>query len=211
MSRRGIAQYEATVVLVVVSLALASVVYAGLKPESGLDPQPVFVNQETQVGGTPAIELVQVNASADTDITSLTLDGATSSAGILALGPEGYSASTSLCAAGEETFFSVLAPQAGTLTVSTNGQAWIAGAWGPAANVGAGWQEVMVEDGSSCSVTLPGGEAVSAQWSGSVASLSSIPAEGPRSGLGFSLYLPVGPGAHSLLITTTGGFDDVSI
>ncbi len=210
-SRSAIAQYEATIVLVVISLSLASVVYAGLRRESSVDPQPLFVNEETPIGGSPAIERVEVNSSSATTVYSLSLDAASSASGVLAFDGSAYSTVESLCAAGVTTFFSVLAPQAGTLGVATNGRPWVSGTLGAAVNVTSGWQEVMIQGGTTCTVTLPGGQEVPAQWSPSSGLVSSITVEGALSGTAFTVYLPSGGGAHSLLITATGGFDDVSV
>jgi hypothetical protein len=210
-SRSAIAQYEATVVLVVISLALASVVYTGLRRESSLDPQPVFVNEETAIGGTPTIERVEMNSSTATTVSSLSLDSANSESGVLAFGGGAYSTTQSLCAAGATTFFSVLAPQAGTLEVATNGAAWVSGTWGDAVKVTSGWQEVMIGGATTCTITLPGGASIPGRWNQSSALLSSIPVQGPPTGTAFTVYVPTGGGSHSLLITTTGGLDDVSV
>ena len=210
-SRRGIAQYEATVVLVMVSLSLASVVYSGLKRETQVSPQPVFVNAKTAIGGTPEIERVEVNASSPTSLSSLSLDGASSVTGVLAFDGSRYSTSGSLCAAGVTTFFSVLAAQQGTLQVSTNGNSWVSGTWATSVSVSAGWQEVMLQDASTCAITLPGGQVVPSQWTPSSKSVSSIPVDGSLAGLDYVFYIPDGGGSHSLLITSSGGFDDVSM
>ena len=210
-SRAAIAQYEATVVLVVVSLSLASVVYAGLRRESSLGPQPVFVNDATTVGGSPAIELIVANSSSATNVTSLSLDGASSTAGVLGFDGSAYSTSSSLCEPSATTFFSVLATQAGTLRVVTSGASWISGTWGSSLVVSAGWHEVMIRGGASCSMTLPGGQAVTQQWSQSSTLVSTVPIEGPRVGTAFTVYVPTGGGAHSLLMTSSGGFDRVAL
>jgi len=210
-SRAAIAQYEATVVLVVVSLSLASAVYAGLKRESGLQPQPVFANDVTPIGGSPTIELIVANSSSAATITSLSLDTASSAAGVLAFDGSAYSTSSSLCTASATTFFSVLATQPGTLQVVTSGQSWISGTWGSSLAVSAGWHEVMIRGGASCSLTLPGGQAVPMQWSSSSPLVSTVPVEGPRSGTAFTVYVPTGGGAHSLLMTSSGGFDRVAL
>jgi hypothetical protein len=209
-SRSAIAQYEATIVLVVISLSLASVVYSGLRRESSIEPQPVFVNAETPLGGNPALERLEVNSSSATTLSSLSVDAASSTAGVLAFDGASYSAVKSLCAPGVTTFFSVLASQAGTLQVGTDGQSWVSGTWGGAVSVSPGWQEVMIEGGTSCTVTLPGGQAVPARWSPSPF-LTSVPVEGALTGTEFTLYFPVGGGSHSLLVTTSGGFDDVAL
>ena len=210
-SRSAIAQYEATIVLVVISLSLASVVYAGLKRESSLDPEPLFVNGETTIGGSPTIERLEVNSSSATTLSSLSLDSASSTAGVLAYNGTAYSTTKSLCGVGVTTFFSVLASQAGTLAVATNGRSWVSGTWGGPVSVTSGWHEVMIQGGTSCTVTLPGGQAVPAQWSPSSTLVSSIPVEGALSGTAFTFYVPSGGGAHTLMITSSGGFDDVSV
>ncbi len=210
-SRKAVAQYEATVVLVVVSLSLASVVYSGLRKESSLTPQPVFVSGETQVGGSPEIVRVEVNASMVTDVSSLSLDEASSDAGVIGFDGSAYSTSPTLCAAGKTTLFSVLAEQSGVLQVSTNGRAWVDGTWGGSVSVSPGWQEVMIQGGSSCAVTLPGGQTVPANWTPSSPIVSSIPAMGGTSGTSFVFYVPCDGSSHRLLITSSGGFDDVSI
>jgi hypothetical protein len=209
-SRPAIAQYEATVVLVVISLSLASVVYAGLRQESRLDTQQVFVNEETSIGGSPAIERVEVNSSSVGTISSFSVDGTSSTGGILAFDGSSYSTSKSLCAAGSTTFFSVLSSRPGAIEVATNGESWISGTWGSAVSVSPGWQEVMIQDGTSCSISLPDGQETSAQWSPSLVFLSSIPVEGALTGSSFTFYLPSGGSPHHLVLTSSGGFDDVA-
>jgi hypothetical protein len=212
MKRRpAIAQYEATIVLVVISLSLASVLYTSLRRESSLDPEPLFVNADTPIGGSPAIQRLEVNSSAATTITSLSLDGASSAAGVLAFDGSTYSTTESLCEAGVTTFFSVLASRPGTLEVTTNGKSWVSGTWGAAVSVSSGWQEVMIQGGTSCSLMLPGGQAVSGQWNPSSPFISSIPLEGPLVGTSFTVYVPSGGGSHSLLLTSSGGLDAVSL
>jgi len=70
---------------------------------------------------------------------------------------------------------------------------------------------VMIQAGTFCSVTLPGGRAVQGLWNSSSPVVSSIPVEGPLSGTAFTFYLPEGRSMHHLLITSTGGFDDVAL
>jgi len=210
-SRAAIAQYEATIVLVVISLSLASVVYTGLRRESSLDPRPLFFNEETPIGGSPEIERLEVNSSSSTTVSSLSLDAASSTAGVLAFDGSTYWTVESFCAAGVTTFFSVLATQAGTLVVITNGKSWVSGTWGGAVSVSPGWQEVMIQGGTSCSVTLPGGQVVTARWNASSPFVSSIPIVGALAGTAFTVYVPCGGGAHTLLITSSGGFDHVAL
>jgi len=210
-SRPAIAQYEATVVLVVISLSLASIVYAGLRRESSLGTQPVFFSEETPIGGTPTIERVSLNSSTRTTISSFSIDGESSSGGIMEFNGSSYSTVNSLCDLGATTFFSVLASQTGTIEVATNGQPWVSGTWGSAVEVSSGWHEVMIQGGSTCSVTLPGGETVPDKWNSSSPLLSSIPVEGGLTGTTFAFYLPRGGGSHDLLLTSSGGFDHVAL
>ncbi len=210
-SRAGIAQYEATIVLVVISLSLASVVYTALRRESGLEPTPLFVNTETAIGGDPAIERLEVNSSSATTVSSLSIDSASSTTGVLEFNGSAYSTTTSLCGAGVATFFSVFASHAGELQVATNGESWISGTWGGSVNVTSGWQEVMIQGGTFCNITLPGGQTVPSQWSPTSSIVSSVPIEGSLTGTAFTVYVPSGGGAHSLLITSSGGFDDAPV
>ncbi|HEV2389231.1 MAG TPA: hypothetical protein VGS04_00755 [Nitrososphaerales archaeon] len=209
--RPAIAQYEATVVLVVISLSLATVVYSGLKRGSDIHPGVLFVNEETTIGGNPPIERLEANSSSTTTISSLSLDSASSTDGILAFDGSSYSTSKSICEAGVTTFFSVLDSQSGTLLVETDGKSWVSGTWGSAVNVTSGWQEVMIQGGTRCTVELPGGQAIPMTWTPSSTFVSSVPLEGSLGGTTFTFYLPTGQGAHSLLVTSSGGLDDASI
>ena len=210
-SRSAIAQYEATVILVVLSLSLASVVYSGIKRESNIQQQPVFVNVETLVGGNPPILAVTVNASASTTVTSLSLDEASSVAGVLAFDGNAFTDSTSLCSPGKTTLFSVDVSQRGTLAVSTNGVAWASGSVGTSFAVQPGWHEVMISNGSTCTITMPGGQTVSGPWTATIAVLSSLPLDGSRTGPHFAIFVAEGGGAHSLLLTSAGGLDSVAL
>jgi hypothetical protein len=210
-SRNAVAQYEATIVLVMISISLASVVYAAMRRESGLAPQPVFVDAVTRLGGSPTINRLVINSSSAITVSSLGLDAASSALGVLAFDGSGYSTVKSLCGQGTTTFFSVLATQAGSLRVTTDGVSWVAGAWTSSADVSPGWQEVMIEGGTSCAITLPGGDAVPSVWSPASPVISSVPANGPLTGTTFTFYVPSGGGGHRLLLTSTGGFDDVEI
>ena len=209
--RPAIAQYEATVVLIVISLSLGTIVYGGLKYETTLAAEPVFVNTKTPLGGNPPVARVVVNSSSATTVTSFSIDESSTKDGILAFDGSSFSTSASLCEAGATTLFSVLAPQAGTLTVATDGRAWIAGTRGSAVTVSQGWQEVMIRAGASCSIVLPGGLTAPGKWNSSSPFVSSIPIQGPLSGTAFTFYIPDGGGLHRILITSTGGFDAVAL
>jgi hypothetical protein len=208
--RVATAQYEATVVLVVVSLSLASIVYGGLRREASMGTSPVFVDEETPVGGTPEIVRIEVKSSTTTTISSLSLDEASSTSGTITFDGSSYSTSSSLCSAGMTVFFSVDAEVAGALDVATDGRAWISGTWGTAESVSPGWHELMIQDGTTCSITLPGGHVVSGSNSSSPL-VSPVPLEGAHTGTSFTLYIPSGGAAHRLLITSTGGFDNVAL
>jgi len=205
-NRAAIGQYEATLVLIVISLSLVSVVYSGLKRESRLSAQPVFVNRETKLAGSPDIFRLIANSSSQTTLTSFSIDSVSSSSGVLAFDGSSYSASASLCAAGVTTFFSVYVSQGGTLQASSNGQSWISGAWSTSATVVPGWREVMFQRATSCSVTLPGGQVVLGPWTPASTVLSALPIEGSPSGTSFTFHIP-SAGPHRFLITSLGGFD----
>ncbi len=205
------AQFEATVVLVVVSLSLASVVYSGLKRGAGVEPLPTFVSSNTPLAGSLALEEVRVDSSVATTLTSLTIGSAASASGVLAFNGSGYSTTASLCVPGETTFFSLYASRAGTLRVTTDGMAWIAGAWGDAASVSQGWHEVVLQDGSACGFSLPGGESVPQVWQPSSSVLTSVPVEGSLTGTSFLLFLPVGAGVAPALLTASGGLYNFAV
>jgi hypothetical protein len=205
--RSAIAQYEATVVLIVISLSLASIVYAGLKRESNLGSESIFVNERTMIGGSPAIELLRANSSSQTALSSLSMDDATSADGVLAFSGSSYSTTTSFCGGGSTTFFSVFASQAGLVQIITDGRPWISGSSASSLIVAPGWHEVMIVHGTSCSISLPGGSVVSGLWSPASTLVSSIPIEGGLSGTSFTLYLPTDGDPHRFLLTSAGGLD----
>ncbi|MDA4116834.1 MAG: hypothetical protein OK455_00625 [Thaumarchaeota archaeon] len=210
-SRTAIAQYEATVVLIVVSLSLASIVYQGLKPEANLGSKPIFVNDETIIGGDPTIERVVSNSSSSTVISSFSVDAASSNGGILALIGATYSSSPTLCTGSATTFFSVLARQAGSIQIATDGRPWVSGSTGASIQVSAGWHEVMIVNGTTCSISLPGGEVVSGPWSPASTTVSPVPVDGNPGGITFAIYLPTDGNPHSILMTFGGGFDAFEI
>jgi hypothetical protein len=215
--RRGaIAQYEATVILVIVSLSLASVVYEGLKPETRVNPAAVFFNQGTWLGGDPVVERLSMNSSTPVTVSSLEVGSLSSQTGVLAYGGGGgYSVSPALCRPGQTTFFSVLATGPGSIDVTTDGRAWIAGSWADSATVSSsGLQEVMIADGTTCSVSLPGGQSIAGgAWSPVSSLVSSIPLQGSSAtGQEFLMFIPTaGGGGTQVLLTTSGGFDALSI
>lgn len=209
--RSAIAQYEATVVLVVISLSLGSLVYSAMRRGPGITTQPVFVDSVTELGGTPEMVLVRMNSSTLTTVSSLSVDSASSVGGILKLNGSGYSESTSLCANGATTFFSVFASRGGIVGVATDGRSWVSGEWTRSASVSAGWQELVFENATTCTVTLPGGATLPSRWTNNSTLISSIPALGGLSGLSFEFFLPVDGGPHKVLVTTTGGLENIEV
>jgi hypothetical protein len=200
--RRGVAQYEAAVVLVAISLAMTSVLYSAVRKQT-IAPEAVFANSLVDLGGSPPLVRLAVNGSEPVTLTSFAADDANSVDGILYLDSGGYHSSQSLCAAGGTTFFSVLATQSGPLRVASNGQSWISGAWTSSQPEAPGWHEVMIVGASTCSLTLPGGQVVAAPG----LLTSSVPVEGALNGTSFVLCVPTDPSPHSFLVTTSGGLD----
>jgi hypothetical protein len=213
MNRRrvAIAQYEATVVLIMISLSLASIVYAGLRRESTLKSVSLFVNSETLIGGSPVIDRIVANSSSSTVLSSFSLDAASSTDGVLAFDGSGYSTSIEFCARGATTFFSVFTSQPGLVQITTDGRPWVSGSSGESIHVSPGWHEVMIAGGTSCSITLPGGKILGGPWSPGSAYVSSIPVDGNLNGTSFSFYVPTEGNLHHLLITSSGGFDIVAM
>lgn len=150
----GLAEVYAGVLIVSVTLALSAYVYS--QAHYSVTSQPVYVDRSFDVYGSPSILHLQVNSSAPTTVGEERVDAASSSQGILRLTSSGYAAGNSLCASGESTFFSVNSTS-GPLKVSTDGSSWIDGVESRLLVVGAGWHEVIIDDGKSCSLTLPDG------------------------------------------------------
>ena len=73
-----------------------------------MEPQPLFVNEETPIGGSPVVERVEVNSSSATTLSSFSIDASSSTQGIIAFDGSAYSLVKSLCAPGVTTFFSVI-------------------------------------------------------------------------------------------------------
>jgi len=205
-SRRGVAQYEAAVVLVAISLAMTSILYSAVKRQT-LSPEAVFANSTVDLGGNPMLVRLAVNGSQSVTLTSFAADEADSVDGILYIDSVGYHYSPSLCTPSGTTFFSVLATQPGLLSVTSNGRSWISGAWTGSQLETPGWHEVMIAGASSCSITLPGGQVVTTQGP----LTRSVPVEGAINGTSFVLCLPTDSSKHIFLLTTSGGFDSIDL
>jgi len=213
MRSRALSGYVAALVLVVITMSLSYVVYQGAR---SFDPdkqavQPVFENQVATIEASPlGLLRVQVNSSRPESSAALEIDGSSSRSGILFVGGTGqYGVSpSSLCRARATTFFSVLSPSAGELHVSTDGQAWIDGAWGDTLSVGAGWNEVMISDGTVCSVVTSGGT-----LTGPGPSVSGLPIVGALPSASFTLFIPSGSSgfpAQALLVFGDGSYDQIA-
>jgi len=206
-TRRAVAEYQAAVVLVAVTLGLASVVYSALKREV-FEPEGVFSNSLVEIGGNPPLVRIGVNSSQSVALTSFGADGASSANGVLFIDSAGYhTLGGSLCDGGGTTFFSVMTTQSGDVQVTSNGESWISGSWTSSSQETPGWHEVMIEGATSCSVTLPGGQVVTAPG----ALTSSVPVEGPLNGTSFLLYVPTDASEHVYLLTSDGGLDTIEV
>jgi hypothetical protein len=206
-TRRAVAEYQAAVILVAITLALASVAYSALRRQV-LEPEGVFSNSLVQLGGTPPLVRLAVNSSESVSLTSFSADEASSANGVLFIDSAGYhTMGGSLCVGGGTSFFSVLTTQSGNLQVTSNGQSWISGAWTSSEQEAPGWHEVMIDGATSCSITLPGGQVVT----GPGFPTNSIPVEGALNGTSFVLYVPTDSLQHVFLLTSDGGLDTVGV
>jgi len=195
----GLAEVYSAVVIVAITVALASLVYSGVRfsPEA----RPVYSFESYSVLGDPSVLHLQINSSMPSEISELRLDDASSLSGILALTPSGYVSVGELCGSGVTTFFSVNTT-AGSILISGGGQAWIDGVAESGAQVSAGIHELMIADASACTIALPGGlvAAYPSPW------VSTIPRIGqseldavvlvPYSGTGHSVTAVFGSGVE---------------
>jgi hypothetical protein len=194
--RAAVSELYSGVVLLAVTLAVASLVYSGIRPDAS--PEPIFTESSFTIPGNPPIDLVNVSSSSAASPVALAIGGASSQEGVLAATPTGYAATAGLCQAGAVTFFSAKT-DGGTLSVSTDGAAWIDGIPGPARTVLPGWHEIMIE-ASSCSVALPGGGTLGTGTAG----FSSVPRV-QTGNLSFEFYVPCFRDGQGVTIVFDGG------
>jgi hypothetical protein len=194
----------ATLILVSITLSLAYVVYEGVSRFAPPE-QDVFTNQVSQVGGSPALVLVVVNASSPGTPLAFEAGAASSQVGVLYFDGTRYGTSHQLCLANATTFFSVYTGD-GVLRAAGNGRAWIDGYWTDALEVRSGWQEVMFADASSCTVTGPDGTAVAYPD----ADISALPIMGALPSSSFVLYVPTGGLSGSFLMVFDGSYDRIA-
>lgn len=200
---KGVSTFVATLILVSISLSLSYVVYEAVSRFSA-PQQDIFSNQITQVGGSPTLELVEVNASSPGTPVAFEAGGASSHAGVLYFDGAGYGSSNRLCLANATTFFSVYTGS-GVLREG-NGKAWIDGSWTGALEVQPGWQEVMFSGASSCTVTTPSGASVA--YLGP--DFSSIPIMGELPSSSFVLYVPSGGVSAPFVMVFDGSYDSIA-
>lgn len=196
-ARPAASEVVSAALIAAITLALAGAAYslADFHPS----PVPVYTESSYSIYGAPSFLHVEVDSTSPSSPVELRLDGASSLSGILALTANGYAVTGGLCSSGETTFFSVLSG-VGEVTVSGSGTTWIDGVEAPSSLVEAGWHEVVIADGSDCTIGLPGGALVR----GPSPAVSSIPAESssPRT---FVFFVPYNSGGHAATIVFDGG------
>lgn len=196
---------QSALLITVISLSMAYVAYSQMRaPRSA--PSPVFVNNSHLLDGQPALLLVQTNASRVVNLQAIQIDGY-APRGILSFDGTNYSTIQSLCQAGRTTFFSVFVPFQGSLRVFTDGQTWISGSWATFAAVARGWNEVVIVNGSSCSVTLPDGSSVTSQGS----RVAEVPVTGQLNSSSFRFFIPWSGYGHVLLLVFQEGVDRLAL
>jgi hypothetical protein len=185
--------------VVAVTVALSYMVYSEVRVP--VAARPIFVASSTERFGSPSVLELAVNSSAPTSVSEFRVDGASSLSGVLALSGSGYTSSDSLCAAGETTFFSVLTGS-GLLSVTGPGSTIIDGSAVSSEAVSAGWHQLMISDSAACTVTLPGGTALTYPS----ADVSTVPfaAAGSRS---FVFLIPFVSVGHTVTISFAGGVE----
>lgn len=198
--RAGLAELYSSVILLCIVIGISYVVFAQF-PTPKSTSRLLVVTKQLVIFGNPSLLLIQINGSASLALREFRLDSASSLDGTLALGPTGFGTVQGLCTRGMTTFFSVLAPNPGSLLVETDGLAWVDGSVASSAAVGAGWHEIIIADASTCSVHLPGGT-LALTSSGSA---SSIPTIARTNSTTIETYIPFATNGHSLTLVTDSG------
>jgi hypothetical protein len=155
--------------------------------------------------GNPSLLFLQLDSSGAININEFRVDAASSLSGVLYLRHEAYGVTNSLCAPGLTTFFSVFTSIAGSLAVVTNGQPWVDGNSVTSEDVAPGWHEVIIRNGSSCAIALPGGGSVSS-LSGSVSTIPRITSVNSTS---FVSYIPYETDMHSITFVSESGVETI--
>ncbi|MDA4113288.1 MAG: hypothetical protein OK474_04495 [Thaumarchaeota archaeon] len=202
---RGISGFVATLILVMISLSLSYVVYQGV---SRLAPprEDIFSNRVLDLGGSPELLLLQVNASSTSSPLAFEADDASSRAGVLYFNGTGYGTTQQLCLPGAATFFSVHTASSGTIGAEGDGRVWIDGYLTSSLEVQPGWHEVIFSGSSSCAVTEPDGSTISFPDD----RVSTFPLAGSIPSISFTIYVPTDGLRHSLVLVFDGGFDTIA-
>ena len=195
--RPAVSEVLSATVIVAITLALSGSVYA--LTNFRLSPAPVFAESSFSEYGTPSFLHIQVNSSSPTSVAEVRLDGASSTSGFLVLTAAGYSATGSLCAQGETTFFSVSSGP-GQISVSGSTSTWIDGVETSTETVQSGWHEIVIGGGTGCAVSLPSGEVVDGPSPG----LSTLPVL-TSSTRSFIFLIPYYASGHVATIVFDGG------
>ncbi len=163
------------------------------------------VTKQYTIYGNPALLYLQLNSSDPIIIDEMRVDAASSLSGVLYLGQNGYGVTNRLCAPASTTFFSVFTPIAGNLAVITNGQPWVDGNGVASETVSPGWHEVIIRNGTRCSITLPSGGSVNT-LSGSVSTFPLIRSVNSTS---FESYTPLASNGHSIIFVSEAGVETI--
>lgn len=194
---RAVAEVYSALVVVAVTLALSYVAYA--QARFPVSAQPTYVASSYVIYGSPSMFLLRVNSSEPSSVVELSLDSASSLSGVLELRDSGYDTTDSLCSQSVTTFFSVYTG-AGTLSVEDNGLTWIDGNSSDALPVLQGWHEVIISNASSCTVKLPGGQAL--EYPSDL--LSTIPLQQPIP-QSFVFIIPCSTFGHTVTLSFNEG------
>ncbi len=195
----AVSELYSALVLVVITVAASYLVYSFARfPDTA---HPVYTVSSYAIYGSPSFLHLEIRSSSPSSPLELRLDATSSSSGVLELTASGYSSTDQLCAPGATTFFAVQAGP-GTLSIAGAGTSWIDGVSGPSAVVTPGWHELVVANGSDCTVTLPDGRRASYPS----ASLSTIPMLSllPQS---FVFLIPYRVTGHVVTVVFEGGVE----
>lgn len=195
--RLAVSEALSAALIVAVTLALSGAAYA--LADFHVSPVPVFTQNSFSIFGTPSFLHIQVNSSSPASLAEFQLDDASSASGFLALTAAGYSVTGSLCAQGAITFFSV-SSGSGTISVSGSGVSWIDGVETSSETVESGWHEVVISNGSNCSISLPNGVLVDGPSPG----VSTLPVL-TSSDRSFTFLVPYYSSGHVATIVFDGG------
>jgi hypothetical protein len=197
-----VAELYSAVLIVGIVVALSYLVFAHAVVPRHLVNAMVVAQQYT-IYGKPSLLFLQLDSSRVVNIDELRVDTASSLSGVLYLGQNGYGVIEGLCAPGLTTFFSVFAPVAGNLAVVTNGQPWVDGNRVSSETVRAGWHEVIIMNGSTCEIALPGGESLSTL----AGSVSTIPMIRSINSTSIESYAPYATNGHSITLVSEAGVE----